>query len=189
MFSFLSAVNAKELAARLDRDRPAHLIDVRDPASFRAGHIRGSVSLPSGQINRERVVAELGPAAGNSEPLYLVSGTGRMAERAALRLRHQGLSEALILDGGIRAWRAGGLPVAYHERRFTLLQQMNLIVGIALLVLLAKAVLLHPVFYLLSGVVGIALVATAFGDHRQVRRLLQDLPWNRRSLMGRPASG
>ena len=189
MFSYLPAVDPRELAAKRDRDRPNHVVDVRDPTSFRTGHIQGSVSLPARSIDRQGVVAELGPGAGTSEPVYLVSGSGRMAERAALRLRQQGLSEVYLLNGGIRAWRAAGLAVAHDGRRFTLQQQLNLIVGVALLVLLAKALLLHPVFYILTGVVGMALVATAFGDRASLRRLLQSLPWNRRSPIGRPASG
>jgi rhodanese-related sulfurtransferase len=189
MFSFLPAVGADELAARLEGGSPTHLVDLRDPSLYRAGHIQGSISLPFAHIDRERLGSDLGPHVGSSEPLYLISGSGRLAERAAMRLRHQGLGQVHILDGGIAAWRAAGMALAQHGRRFTLQQQLNLIVGVLLLMLLAKALLLHPVFYVLTGVVGIALVAAAFGDRRSLRRLLQRLPWNRGSLIGRAVSG
>lgn len=189
MFSFSPAVTTDELATMLDHDRPTHVVDLRDPTQHRAGHIHDSTSLPFSRIDRDNVGAELGTRAGCSEPLCLVSNSGRMAERAALRLRHQGLDRVYILDGGIQAWRADRRPLTYPNRRFTLQQQLNLIAGVLLLVLLAKALLLHPVFYVLTGVVGVALITAAFGDRRDLKRLLQSLPWNRRAVVGRPTSG
>ncbi len=43
-------------------------------------------------------------------PLVMVSNEGRRSSEAALRLRHLGFAQVATLQGGLRAWRAAGLP-------------------------------------------------------------------------------
>ncbi len=46
------------------------------------------------------------------KPVLVVCEAGRRAALAAVKLRSAGIGEVYILDGGLGAWRAAGLPVA-----------------------------------------------------------------------------
>jgi rhodanese-related sulfurtransferase len=185
MFAFVPAVSAERLAAMRENGQRPLIVDLRDATQYRAGALPGSVSIPPDELLPARITALLGRAAGTGVPLYLVSSNGRMAERAALRLRNAGLQQVFPLDGGIVAWRAAGWPLQRHARPVALTQQLNLLSGVALLALLAKAWLLHPVFYLLAALLGLGLIWAGLADRRWLRRRLLALPWNRRRHVSR----
>lgn len=87
------------------------LLDVRDTQAFAAGHIPVSRPLPLAVLEREAgrrlprvsvrtVVCDLdGKAAGEAD----------RASRALARLGH---GDVDVLEGGVRAWQAAGLPLA-----------------------------------------------------------------------------
>ena len=54
-----------------------------------------------------------------------------------------------------------------------------MLAGALLLILVVKGWLLHPSFYLLTGVVGAGLLAAGLADRQRLRRILLALPWNR----------
>jgi hypothetical protein len=46
-----------------------------------------------------------------TEPLYLVSESGALAQLRACELERQGLDNIIVLAGGMHAWQAASLPV------------------------------------------------------------------------------
>ena len=99
-------LSASELLERLEQGRVV-VLDVRPQVEYRAGHIRGAVSAPLGELDsiaptlpkRREVVAYCrGP--------YCV-----YADDAVRLLRARGL-RARRLDIGFPEWRRAGLPVA-----------------------------------------------------------------------------
>lgn len=94
-------------AVRLINREKAVLIDIREAAEFEAGHAVGARSLPLAQI-------EAGAKALPSNktlPLVLVCASGSRAARAAQQLRKLGYEQAVVLAGGLNAWREANLPV------------------------------------------------------------------------------
>ncbi|WP_459616022.1 rhodanese-like domain-containing protein [Bordetella sp. 2513F-2] len=92
-------------AIQMVNQRQAVWVDVRPPEQFQAGHIAQARSLPA---------AELEQKAGSlpkNKPLIVVCEHGRNAPRIAARLRAQGYAEVAVMEGGMRAWYAAGLPV------------------------------------------------------------------------------
>ncbi|MGC1209776.1 MAG: FAD-dependent oxidoreductase [Micromonospora sp.] len=83
-----------ELASRLAAG--AHLIDVRSPAEYAAGHIPGSVNVPL-DVLRDRL-DELPPG-----ELVVYCQVGQRGHTATMLLRGTGL-DASNLDGGYRTW-------------------------------------------------------------------------------------
>jgi rhodanese-related sulfurtransferase len=79
------------------------VLDVRTPDEYALGHLPGAVNLP---------IDRLAPAAGALPPGQVLTtcSAGLRAERAAHRLAALG-RDALWIRGGIKAWRAAGLPV------------------------------------------------------------------------------
>lgn len=92
-------------AIQLINQRHGVWVDVRPTEQFRAGHIAQARSLPAAEIEQK---INLLP---KNKPFLLVCETGRDANRIAARLRTQGFAEAFVLEGGMRAWSAAGLPV------------------------------------------------------------------------------
>jgi glyoxylase-like metal-dependent hydrolase (beta-lactamase superfamily II) len=98
----------EELDRRIS-DRPNDLLvlDVREEAAFRAGHIPGARHLPRGQLEL-RVNAEI-----PDPTLRIVAYCefGKISTLAAATLRQLGFMRAVALDGGMKTWRDGGFPV------------------------------------------------------------------------------
>src|SRR6516165_5306416 len=76
--------------------RTVYVIDVRDPAEYRAGHLPGSVMAPGGQLVQE-TDSWLGVWGAR---IVLVDDTGVRARMTASWLRRMGW-DAVVLDGGL----------------------------------------------------------------------------------------
>ncbi len=98
------AVSTTE-AVQLMNQKHAVLIDIRPASAFAAGHIPQSRNIPLEEINQKTATLP------KNKPLILVCDQGRSAIGAATRLRAQGVTEVVTLEGGLRAWSAAGLPV------------------------------------------------------------------------------
>ncbi|HEY3889386.1 MAG TPA: MBL fold metallo-hydrolase [Caulobacteraceae bacterium] len=96
-----------ELDRRLSgRPNDMVVLDVREEAAFRAGHIPGARHLPRGQLEL-RVNEEI-----PDPTLRIVTCCefGKISTLAAFTLRQLGFIRATALDGGMKAWREGGYP-------------------------------------------------------------------------------
>jgi glyoxylase-like metal-dependent hydrolase (beta-lactamase superfamily II) len=96
-----------ELERRLSgRPNDLLVLDVREEAAFKAGHIPGAHHLPRGQLEL-RVNEEI-----PDPTLRIVTCCefGKISTLAALTLRQLGFMRAIALDGGMKAWREGGYP-------------------------------------------------------------------------------
>ena len=96
------------------------LIDVREPAEFASGHIRGAANIPRGvlefQVDAHPAVANVvDPALSHKEqPVLVYCRTGGRAALAACALQELGFTNVCSIDGGITAWIDAGLPLDAH---------------------------------------------------------------------------
>ncbi|MET0784730.1 MAG: sulfurtransferase [Leifsonia flava] len=127
-------ISVDELAAALSGDAAPRLLDVRwslggpqGADEFARGHIPGAV-----YVDLDEELASHGPATDGRHPLPAASdlersarawgvndgdtvvvyddNAGQSAARAWWLLRHAGVSDVRLLDGGWSAWTAAGLP-------------------------------------------------------------------------------
>lgn len=91
--------------------RTLYLLDVRDPAEYRAGHLPGSLMAPGGQLVQE-TDSWLGVWGAR---VVLVDDTGVRARMTASWLRRMGW-DAVVLDNGNGGGLDGGLEGAALER-------------------------------------------------------------------------
>jgi hypothetical protein len=84
-----------------------------------------------------------------------------------------------VLDGGVNAWIAAGLPTVLGTRRMSLERQVRILAGglVALGGILALAV--NPWFAALPAFVGSGLVFAGITDTCMMGMLLAKLPYNR----------
>jgi rhodanese-related sulfurtransferase len=105
------AATAEELAAGT-----AVLVDVRQSAEWEHGHIDGSVQAPRGVLEffadatSPRHKEELDP----TKKMIVVCHSGARAALAAATLQDMGYQDVAVLDGGLTAWTAAGLPTTEH---------------------------------------------------------------------------
>jgi rhodanese-related sulfurtransferase len=86
------------------RGSDLHLLDVREPEEWQAGHIAGSQHIPLGQL-RER----LGEIP-KDRKIVAVCRHGNRSDAAARGLRTLGYTVE-NLEGGVTAWTRAGLPL------------------------------------------------------------------------------
>jgi len=100
-----------ELKARIDsNDSDLVVLDVRERDAYLAGHVPGARLLPRGQLEL-RVNEELPDP---TVRILAVCEFGRVSTLAAATLRQIGFQRAIALDGGMKAWREAGYPLAPH---------------------------------------------------------------------------
>jgi len=103
-----------ELATKLDdKDADIALIDVRSEEEFSSqlGHIPGAVNIPVGDLAAE--IKALGDklTADRDKLFVTICRTHNRSPRAARMLKSAGLSNVIVLKGGMMAWAGKKLPV------------------------------------------------------------------------------
>jgi adenylyltransferase/sulfurtransferase len=96
----VAELDAAEVAARLDSDRPPFLLDVREPWEWQVGNLerRGAVLIPLGSLDER-----LGEVP-RDRPVVVYCRCGIRSLDAAERLSRAGAGEVYNLRGGILAW-------------------------------------------------------------------------------------
>jgi rhodanese-related sulfurtransferase len=100
------AVSPQGLTALIN-DSNALVLDVRDAAEFRKGHITGSESLPYAKVAErlDELKKDL------ARPIVVVCAMGQHAGTVTQQLKAAGLSNVYKLDGGISNWKSQSLPL------------------------------------------------------------------------------
>ena len=98
----VGVVDAVQLINRQD----AVIVDVREPAEFKAGHIPNARNIPLAQIGER--VKELEKH--KSKPLLLVCASGARSASASGALQKAGFAQVYNLGGGMGAWQQAGMP-------------------------------------------------------------------------------
>ena len=107
-------VRTGELAARLGKDEPPFVLDVREPKELEeSGYIEGAVNIPVGQVARR--VAEV--PADLTRPIVVVCESGIRSAHAAIYLRAYGYQDVTNLEFGMREWRQEGRPVVMPGKK------------------------------------------------------------------------
>ncbi len=176
----IANIDPRNLHRLMARGQTVHLLDVRTPAEYADGHAAGALSLPLEQVDAHRIRATLDPEAGEKLPVYLICASGTRSEQAAARLRAQGLQRLVLVEGGTQAWAQQSLPLQRTSRLPSLERQTQIALGALILLLLAKASLLHPVFYALVGLMGAGLLVAGVTGRCGLAAVLARMPWNRR---------
>jgi rhodanese-related sulfurtransferase len=107
LFTRTAHVDAAALAERLT-DRSVLVLDVRQPAEWRRGHIRGSLNLPLTHLaSRLHQLPD-------DKTIVAVCASGHRSALAARTLQRPAY-QTENLKGGMRAWTRAGLPL--HSER------------------------------------------------------------------------
>ena len=93
-FERISVEKARDLIANDN----ARVIDVRDPVSYEAGHIKNADQIDDSKVEEFVREADL------ARPLIVCCYHGNMSQGAAEYFASQGFEQAYSIDGGYAAW-------------------------------------------------------------------------------------
>lgn len=149
----------------------ATLIDIREPDEHRRLRIPGARNVP---------VAKLAPVSGKQAVIYHCKSGMRTAGNAA-RLSAMSDCPAYLLEGGLDAWAAAGLPVEQDRRApLEIMRQVQITAGALILAGVLLSLTVSTAFVALSAFVGAGLVMAGTTGWCGMARLLAKMPWNRR---------
>lgn len=169
-----SALTPEALDALTRSRTDVRLLDVRTPGEYAAAHVPGSYNLPLD------VLPEHGSALrGVDGPVVLVCRSGQRSRKAEAVLAAAGLPTLHVLDGGLQAWDAAGLPVRRGKGPISLERQVRIAAGGLALVGGLLALLVSPLFAVIPAFVGAGLVFSGITDTCGMAMVLCRLPYNR----------
>ena len=94
-------------AVQLMNREKAIVVDVSEADEFASGHIKGARNVPVNEL--ETRLPEV--AKNKTVPLILVCPSGARSKRALGTAKTLGYDKAVVLGGGLKAWRDANLPL------------------------------------------------------------------------------
>jgi len=94
-------------AVQLINRRDAVVIDVRDAADYKSGHITNARHIPESELEaRAKEMEKV-----KSKPIIVSCARGNRSSSVATRLRKLGFNEVFSLRGGLAAWQQANMPL------------------------------------------------------------------------------
>lgn len=156
--------------------RDALLLDVRTPAEYEEAHIAGSVLHPLSELSPDEVRS----LASGKSACVIICRSGNRARQAADKLEASGLRNVQILDGGVLAWEAAGLPLNRGAKMMSLERQVRIAAGALVFTGAALGFLVNPAWIGLCAFVGAGLVFAGITDTCGMGMIIARMPWNNR---------
>lgn len=184
MNSNIVKVNPEFVYEKMQIGLPVHLIDVRSVNEFNKEHVKGAKLFSMDQLSASKLQSELGQGAGTDEPLYLMCTAGFRAEQAAKQLLTEGMDHLFVVNGGINAWNELDLPTKNSREKTWSVNlspqaQAQMFMGMMILLFATKGVLLHPVFTVIVGFVGLFMLISSIDQRFCLAKVFSDMPWNK----------
>lgn len=163
-------------AQKLLESGKAILIDIREAEEFAREHIRGARHVPLSALDRHDFDRERA----DGKAAIFQCQSGRRTEINRERLVALGFQQAYVIEGGLNAWRAAGLPSHVDRKQpMELQRQVQIAAGSLVLTGVVLGFSVSPLFFLLSGGVGAGLVFAGMSGSCLMGQILAQMPWNR----------
>lgn len=173
----IKTVDAPTLKHWLDSGS-ALVIDVREPAENKAESIPGALLMPLAGVRS----SALPEATGKRLVIHCRKG-GRGGTACEKLLAEDPNLEIYNLEGGIAAWAAAGFPTHTSGKFFLPLdRQVQLTIGLGVLLGSALGYFIHPAFLLLSGFFGAGLTFAGLTGFCGLAIAMARMPWNQQKL-------
>jgi rhodanese-related sulfurtransferase len=170
----LRAVTPHE-AARLMREG-ALLVDIREPDEHARERIPGARHVALSRLDATDLAAQRG----QTVIFHCRSGARTRSNGVRLAARAGAQCEALLVEGGLDAWRKAGLPTAV-DRRAPIELQRQVQIGAGGLAFFGTllGLTVSPWFFAVPLFVGGGLLTAGITGFCGMALLLQRAPWNR----------
>lgn len=175
MTTRLTPLPPADVKARLDRG-DAILVDIREPDEYARRHVPGALSRPLSGFEAAHLRIEPG-----REVVFTCKSGMRTAGNCD-RLAAAVEGDVYVLEGGVDAWAAAGLPVKDDRSApLEIMRQVQIAAGSLVVAGVVLVLTVHPGFLALSAFVGAGLTFAGVTGFCGMARLLALAPWNRRA--------
>ncbi len=171
--STLTKIPPKDTAAKINAGE-AVLIDIREADEYAREHIEGARSLPASTFDSAQITLN----AGQHAIFHCKSGmrTDSHCERLSTLID----GEAMMLEGGLDAWRSNGLPTIKNTKApLEINRQVQITAGSLILAGFLLGHFLQPEWHFLSGIIGAGLMFAGISGWCGMGKLLAIMPWNK----------
>lgn len=169
----LTVLKPDEAARRL-ADGRAVLIDIREPDEFARRRARGALSRPLSGLDAQ------GLGLPDAREVIFSCRSGMRTGANGQRLASACGGRGFVLDGGLDAWDAAGLPVEHDAKApLEMMRQVQIAAGLLVLTGVVLGVAISPWFLGVAGFVGAGLTLAGVTGFCGMARLLAMAPWNR----------
>lgn len=102
----ISEITPEKVKELLESGESFHLVDVREDNEFEKGHVKGSIHIGRGILERdiEKLIEN------KADQVVLYCGGGFRSALAAYNAQKMGYSNVYSMAGGIRKWRELDYP-------------------------------------------------------------------------------
>ena len=171
-------ISASELAKCCQQEVPPLLLDVRTPAEFKSSNITGSKLVPLDQLHADAFAKE----SGKDTRCVVICAKGGRASNAANQLASAGMTNLQVLEGGLNAWEAAGLPVQRNGNKvMSLDRQVRIAIGVIVLIGFSIGHWGNANGYWLCAFMGAGLIFSGVMDFCGLALILAKAPWNQAS--------
>lgn len=169
----IKTIDAATLKRWIDNGE-AVVVDVREPAEHAAQNIEGAKSIPLGTVCKQAMPDSKG------KKLVVHCLSGRRSSNACEKLLAEDPNlEIYNLEGGISAWSAAGHNTQSSGKFFLPLdRQVQLTIGLMLLLGSFIGYLLSPILFLLTGFIGAGLTIAGLTGFCGLAMIMAKMPWN-----------
>ncbi len=169
-------IQAKQLEQDLQSGKSVTLIDVRTPVEHDEMHIEGSRLMPLDRLDVDAVKA----AIGEGGCCVVICHSGKRAEQAFKQLQAAGCGNIAILEGGVTAWDAAGLPLNRSQKnRLPLMRQVHLTIGLCVLTGSILALTGDKNYAIVPAIFGAGLTLAGATGWCGLALVLSKMPWNK----------
>jgi len=99
-------ITSTEATQMINKGKVA-IIDVRDQADFKSGHLLNAIHVPLDTLGERLPKLEKL----KKQPVIVIDKTGKQSRAASRALRDAGFAQVYSLTGGMDEWKKKGLPV------------------------------------------------------------------------------
>lgn len=153
----------------------ALLVDIRESDEYSRESIPGATNSPLSELAPRSLGKEGGLV------LFHCRAGSRTAANAQA-LAGAARCEAMIVDGGIEAWKAAGLAVASRKSApIEIMRQVQIAAGSAVLLGVLLGAFVSPLLAALPAAIGAGLVFSGVSGTCMLGTMLRRMPWNQTS--------
>ena len=167
-------ISAAEARAKLERGE-AILIDIREPMEHARENIPGAKLVPMSRFQSDLIAANE-----NVPAVIFHCQSGNRTHANAAQLGACGVRDVYVLEGGLSAWKAAGLPTRFDPSKpIEMQRQVQIAAGALVLLGLALSFTVSPRFIGLAAFVGCGLMFAGISGWCGMAKLLALMPWNK----------
>jgi rhodanese-related sulfurtransferase len=150
------------------------VVDIREADEFARRHVKGALSRPLSSFESAHLKVEPG------KDVVFTCRSGMRTAANCDRLAKAVDGAAFVMEGGVDAWAAEGLPVEEDRKApMEIMRQVQIAAGSLVLTGVILGYAVNPVFFGLAALIGAGLTFSGATGYCGMARLLSIMPWNR----------